>query len=165
MTVRTGVIGVGALGFHHARLLRDVEGAEFVGILRRERRAARARRRASWACRAFPSIDALLDSVDAATIVVPTPAHFAVASTVLERGIHALIEKPIAATIEQADGLCAIARAGRCDHPDGSHRALQPGDPGRAAVRRRSAVHREQPARAVQSARVGRGGRARSHDP
>ena len=60
--------------------------------------------------RAFPSVEALLDQVDAAVVVVPTPAHFAVAGPALTRGIHLLIEKPIAATVEQADGLLMLAR-------------------------------------------------------
>ena len=60
---------------------------------------------------AHPSLDALLDVVDAVTIVVPTPAHFAVAREVLGRGIHALIEKPIATTLEEADEMLALARA------------------------------------------------------
>src|SRR5206468_9609356 len=60
---------------------------------------------------AFPTLEALLDVVDAVTIVVPTPAHFAVAREVLARGIHALIEKPIATTLEEADGMLALAKA------------------------------------------------------
>lgn len=61
--------------------------------------------------RAFNSVDALLDAVDAAVVVVPTPAHFDVASRALERGIHLLIEKPIAATLDQANRLVELARA------------------------------------------------------
>ena len=60
--------------------------------------------------RAFASLEALLDVVDAVTIVVPTPAHFEVARRVLARGIHALIEKPIAATLAEADEMLALAR-------------------------------------------------------
>jgi predicted dehydrogenase len=60
---------------------------------------------------AFPSLEALLDVVQAVTIVVPTPAHFEVAQKVLARGIHALIEKPIATTLEEADAMLALARA------------------------------------------------------
>jgi predicted dehydrogenase len=60
--------------------------------------------------RAFDSLDALLDVVDAVTIVVPTPAHFDVARHVLGRGIHALIEKPLAATLAEADEMLALAR-------------------------------------------------------
>jgi predicted dehydrogenase len=60
---------------------------------------------------AHPSLEALLDVVDAVTIVVPTPAHYAVARRVLGRGIHALIEKPIATTLDEADEMLALARA------------------------------------------------------
>jgi predicted dehydrogenase len=58
----------------------------------------------------FSSLEALLDVVDAVSVVVPTPAHYAVAAPALERGLHVLIEKPIATTLEEADGLLAIAR-------------------------------------------------------
>jgi predicted dehydrogenase len=60
---------------------------------------------------AHASLDALLEVVDAVTIVVPTPAHFSVAQAVLGRGIHALIEKPIATTLDEADAMLALARA------------------------------------------------------
>jgi len=57
----------------------------------------------------YPALELLLDTVEAVTIVVPTPAHFEVASAALERGRHVLIEKPITATLEEADALLAIA--------------------------------------------------------
>ena len=60
---------------------------------------------------AHESLESLLDVVDAVTIVVPTPAHFAVAREALGRGIHALIEKPIATTLDEADEMLALARA------------------------------------------------------
>lgn len=62
------------------------------------------------AVRAFPTLEGLLDEVDAVTIVVPTPGHFAIAQQVLARGIHAMIEKPLAATLEEADAMLALAR-------------------------------------------------------
>jgi len=106
--VRTGVIGAGGLGHHHIRILRDLQGPAFAGFY--ESRPDRSAQVASeLGVRAFDSLDALLDEVDAVTIVVPTPAHFAVAERVLSRGIHALIEKPIAATLEEADELLRIA--------------------------------------------------------
>ena len=60
--------------------------------------------------RAFERLDELLDLVDAVTIVVPTPGHYAVAREVLSRGIHAMIEKPLAATLEEADEILALAQ-------------------------------------------------------
>jgi predicted dehydrogenase len=109
MTVRIGVIGVGALGFHHARLLRDVEGATLVGV--HDASAERlAQVSAELGVEGFARAEALLDVVDAATIVVPTPAHHRVAMAALARGRHLLIEKPIAATLEEADEMLAMAR-------------------------------------------------------
>src|SRR5438477_12890012 len=107
MAVRIGVVGAGALGFHHIRLLRDVPGAQLVGFHdAKPERAAHVS--AELGVRAFPTLEALLDDVDAVSVVVPTPSHFAVASPALERGLHVLIEKPIATTLEEADALLAI---------------------------------------------------------
>ncbi|HEY9228530.1 MAG TPA: Gfo/Idh/MocA family oxidoreductase [Gemmatimonadaceae bacterium] len=109
MPVRIGVVGAGALGFHHTRILRDVPGAQLVGF--HDSNEARAEKvSAELGVKSFASLDALLDHVQAVSIVVPTPAHYAIAVPALERGLHVLIEKPIAATIEQADEMLAIAR-------------------------------------------------------
>lgn len=107
------MVGAGALGFHHVRLLRQhaaAAGATFVGFhdASAERRAAVA---AELRAPAFDALPALLDAVDAAVIVVPTRAHHAVARQALERGIHVLIEKPITATLDEADELVALARS------------------------------------------------------
>jgi predicted dehydrogenase len=104
------VIGAGGLGYHHVRILRDMQGPAFAGFFdARVERAAQVAR--ELGVTAHPSLEALLDVVDAVTIVVPTPAHFAVAREVLGRGIHALIEKPIATTLDEADEMLALARA------------------------------------------------------
>ena len=107
--MRIGVIGAGGLGLHHVRILRDLQGPDFAGFY--ETRADRAQQVAGeLGVRAFPSLEALLDVVDAVTIVVPTPGHYAVAQQVLARGIHAMIEKPLAATLAEADAMLALAR-------------------------------------------------------
>jgi predicted dehydrogenase len=107
--IRVGVIGAGALGFHHVRILRDLPEANLIGFYeaRSDRRAAVAK---DLGVPGFESLDALLDAIDAATIVVPTPAHFEVSKAALSRGKHLLIEKPIAATLPEADELLAVAR-------------------------------------------------------
>ena len=108
--MRTGVIGAGGLGLHHVRILRDMQGPDFIGF--HDARADRAAQVATeLGVRAFPTLDALLDEVDAVTIVVPTSGHYAVAQQVLTRGIHAMIEKPLAATLEEADAMLMLARA------------------------------------------------------
>ncbi len=106
--VRIGVIGAGGLGHHHIRILRDLQGPDFAGFFE-ERPERAAKVAAELGVRAFDSLDALLDAVDAVTIVVPTPAHFAVAERVLSRGIHALIEKPIATSLDEADEMLRLA--------------------------------------------------------
>src|SRR5512143_3835380 len=109
MAVRIGVVGAGALGFHHTRILRDVPGAHLVGF--HDARPERAEQvGAELGVRAFATLEALLDDVDAVSVVVPTPLHFAVAAPALERGLHVLIEKPIATTLDEADALLAIAK-------------------------------------------------------
>jgi len=103
------VIGAGGLGYHHVRILRDMQGPAFAGFFdANTERAAQVERELGVA--AHPSIESLLDVVEAVTIVVPTPAHVAVARQVLTRGIHALIEKPIATTLAEADEMLALAR-------------------------------------------------------
>lgn len=105
---RIGVIGVGSLGYHHVRLLRDMAGVQLAGFVEiRPERAELVER--ELGVRSFSDMDALLDEADAVTIVVPTPAHFAVASAALKRGKHVMIEKPITTTLEEADELLELA--------------------------------------------------------
>ncbi len=107
---RIGVIGAGSLGFHHVRLLRDVPGARLEGF--HELRAERAAQvESELGVPSVASLDELLSRVDAVTVVVPTPAHHAIARRALDRGVHVLIEKPIASTLEEADELLTVARA------------------------------------------------------
>ena len=108
-TPRIGVVGAGALGYHHIRLLRDLAGVQFAGFY--EERPERAAKVAGeLSVRPFASLDELMGVVDALTIVVPTPAHYDVARAALERGLHLLIEKPLAASVEEADALLDAAR-------------------------------------------------------
>lgn len=108
--LRMGVVGTGSLGFHHARILRDVEGVEMVGIhdVRPERAAEVA---TELGVVAHPTLEALLDAVDAVVVAVPTTAHEAVAVVALERGVHTLIEKPMAPDLAAADRILAVAEA------------------------------------------------------
>ena len=108
MPVRIGVVGAGALGFHHTRILRDLPDASLVGFFDRSSERA-AHVGAELGVTAFSSLEALLDEIEALSVVVPTPAHHAVAAPALARGIHVLIEKPIATSLEEADDLLTIA--------------------------------------------------------
>jgi predicted dehydrogenase len=85
-----------------------MEGARFIGF--HEARAERAAQVSSeLGVKAYDDPSQLIDECDALTIVVPTPAHHAVARQALERGRHLLIEKPLTTTLAEADELLAIA--------------------------------------------------------
>jgi predicted dehydrogenase len=112
MALRIGVIGVGYLGKHHARILSSMSGVTLVGVV--DKNLGRATEIASE-YGARPSLEAreLLGRVDAVTIAVPTALHHEVALPFLSAGISALVEKPLANDLDEADGLiAAAARAG-----------------------------------------------------
>lgn len=103
-----GIAGAGSLGYHHTRIARDVDGTRLEGFF--EPRAKRAREVAEeLGVPAMDSLEALLDRIDALIIATPTSTHAHVALAALQRGIHVFIEKPIAASIEEADEILATA--------------------------------------------------------
>lgn len=108
--IRYGVIGVGSLGKHHARWGATLDGVELVGVYDRvpERAAQVAEERR---CRAFPTAEALIEACDALSVAVTTSDHCDVALQVIGAGRHLLVEKPIAATLAQADRMVAAAEA------------------------------------------------------
>ncbi|MBI3292072.1 MAG: Gfo/Idh/MocA family oxidoreductase [Elusimicrobia bacterium] len=109
MPVRVGVVGVGKVGQHHARILRKTPGVALVGLIDpASARAERLARKLQVPYGRDPQ--ELLGRVDAVTIAVPTPHHFPVARTFLERGVHCLIEKPFTQEVEEADRLIELAR-------------------------------------------------------
>jgi len=131
-TVRVGVAGVGSLGFHHARILREIPGVELVGIhdIDPERLAEVS---ATLGAAAFGELYPLLDAVDALVVAVPTTAHEEVACAALERGVHVLVEKPIAPTLEAADRILdtaastgALVQIGHVERFNGALRACEP---------------------------------------
>jgi predicted dehydrogenase len=109
-TVRAGVVGVGALGRHHARVWAGLDGARLVGVFDTD--AARAAEvAAQHGCRAYPDAESLVAEVDALSVAVPTESHHAVGRLCLESGRDVLLEKPMAATLGEADDLAAVAAA------------------------------------------------------
>jgi predicted dehydrogenase len=108
--LRIGVIGVGHLGRHHARLLSAMPGVRLVGVVDDD--VARAQEIAAAAGTAgHAEWQALDGQVDAVTVAVPTESHLDVALAFIERGVHVLVEKPLARTVEEADRLVAAAAA------------------------------------------------------
>lgn len=110
--LRVGVVGVGYLGRFHARIYADMPDVELVGVVDVD--SARAREIAEQhGCEAYTDYNDLLGRVDAVSIVVPTIHHAAVARPFLERGVHMLMEKPIAPSLGEAEELVELAeRAG-----------------------------------------------------
>lgn len=127
-----GVIGVGALGQHHARHLALLGEVRLVGVYDLDGgRAARVARECGT--RAFADLDQLLGAVEAVTVAVPTPVHAEVGIRALERGVPVLMEKPLAATVDEADALIAAAGAGglqlQVGHIERYNRALRAAEP------------------------------------
>ena len=108
--LNVAVVGVGHLGRHHARILARLPGVNLVAVV--DINESRARRvAAETGARAETQPARLLSMVDAVTVAVPTQAHESVAVPFLEAGVPVLVEKPIAASVQQADTMVGIARA------------------------------------------------------
>lgn len=110
MTVRAAVIGVGYLGKHHARIYAELPDVELVAVVDANQTVAEEIA-AQYGCRAETDYRAILDAVDAVSIVTPTTNHHAVARDCIAAGKDLLIEKPITTTIEEADDLIQRAEA------------------------------------------------------
>lgn len=124
--LRVAVVGVGHLGTYHARIYGANEGAELVAVVdaNEERAGALAE---ELGVAALSSIDDLPDDLDAISIAVPTAFHAEVAVPLLERGLPCLVEKPLAATLEQADAILAAAERGGTRVAVGHVERFQPG--------------------------------------
>jgi predicted dehydrogenase len=108
--VRVGVVGVGHLGVHHARVYTEILGANLVGVVDVD--CDRAHDVAeSLGVPAYTDLEIFLDEAkpDALSIVVPTVRHLDVSRRAMKRGVHLLIEKPVTASTEEAEELLRIA--------------------------------------------------------
>lgn len=109
--IRVGVIGAGHLGYHHARIYRSLDGVKLVGVAdsRLERRTLAA---ADFQTPVFETAAELIaQGLDAVSVVTPTMTHEAVVLECLEAGLHVLVEKPIAPTVDAAERMTAAAKA------------------------------------------------------
>jgi predicted dehydrogenase len=107
--MKAAVIGTGHLGKIHAKLWKEVEGAELVGIY--DVNAEEANRfAAEIGVKAFNDLNELIAASEGLSIVTPTVTHFDVAKKAIEAGKHVLIEKPITTTVEEADELISLAK-------------------------------------------------------
>ncbi|MGA8497607.1 MAG: Gfo/Idh/MocA family oxidoreductase, partial [Xanthobacteraceae bacterium] len=108
--LRIGVVGVGVMGSNHARVLSELPGVKLVGVVDPDRKQREHVAR-HLGCSAFADLDSLIArGVDAVTIAAPTHLHRDIAVDCAARGIHILVEKPIASTIEEGNAIVAAAR-------------------------------------------------------
>ncbi len=109
--IKTAVIGVGSLGQHHARNFAELanEGnTEFVGVCDPDENRAKEIAEKNN-CEYFTDWRKLIDKVDAVSIVTPTELHCEITCAFLEKGVHCLVEKPIAMTLAEVDKMTAAA--------------------------------------------------------
>jgi UDP-N-acetylglucosamine 3-dehydrogenase len=108
--LKVGVIGVGVMGSNHARVLAEMAGVELVGVvdpdLKQRQFVAQ-----TLGCGEMGALDSLIErGVDAVTIAAPTHLHHDIALKCIAAGIHVLVEKPIAPTVEEGRAIVAAAR-------------------------------------------------------
>lgn len=108
--LRVGVVGAGYLGQIHARIYAAMPDVELVGVVDVDAATA-ARVAESCRCAAYTRVEDLVGRVDAVSIVVPTIDHLSVARPFLERGVHMLMEKPLAPTRDEAAELVVLAES------------------------------------------------------
>lgn len=107
--LKIGVLGAGHLGKIHINCIKQIEKYQLVGFYDQDANTA-GKVAADMGVTHYPSIDELIDSVDVVDIVTPTIAHFACASKAIAKGKSVFIEKPIVATVEQANELVKLAK-------------------------------------------------------
>ncbi|MGA7552841.1 MAG: Gfo/Idh/MocA family oxidoreductase [Candidatus Acidiferrales bacterium] len=108
--IRVAVVGVGEFGRNHVRVWAEMEGVELVGVV--DTNASRAAQvAAEFTTRVIRDIDALkIEKIDAVSIAVPTKEHSSLGCRLLDWGMDVLVEKPMAATVGEANGLIASAQ-------------------------------------------------------
>jgi len=110
VVLRVGIVGVGVMGSNHARVLAEMPGVQLVGVADPDRKQAEFVGR-TLGCAAVSDVNDLIDlGVDALTIAAPTHLHHEIALLCVSRGVHLLVEKPIASSVEEGREIVAAAR-------------------------------------------------------
>jgi UDP-N-acetylglucosamine 3-dehydrogenase len=108
--LKIGVVGIGVMGSNHARVLSEMAGVELVGVVDPDCKQREFVAR-TLGCAEFANLEAMVDAgVDAVTIAAPTHLHHDIALTCIARGLHVMVEKPIAPTVEEGRAIVAAAR-------------------------------------------------------
>lgn len=113
MSVKVGVIGVGYLGQHHARLYSEIEDAELAAVVDIDKKRADEFAQ-KYGGEAYSDYRDILDKVDALSIVTPTISHYCIALDCLRAGKDILIEKPITVNVRDADKLITESKKRGC---------------------------------------------------
>ena len=108
--LKIGVLGAGHLGKIHLRLLQESKVYELVGFYDSQPQIA-AKISREFGYRSFSDVNSLFEEVDVVDIVTPTISHFELGKKALEKGLHIFLEKPITATVEEANELVSLAKA------------------------------------------------------
>jgi predicted dehydrogenase len=109
--LRVGVVGVGVMGSNHARVFAGLPGTQLVGVADPDAKQAEFVAR-TLGCASVSDVGALLDlGVDAITIAAPTHLHRDMALACIARGVHVMVEKPIASTVEEGHEIIQAARS------------------------------------------------------
>ena len=109
MALRAAVIGVGYLGRHHARIYSSLEGVELIGVVDASQEARDSIAK-EYGTESYADYRDVLERADIISIVTPTVTHFQIAMDCIRAGKDILLEKPVTATLEEADALIAEAR-------------------------------------------------------
>ena len=107
--IKIGVIGIGHLGKIHIRLLKEIEGFQLVGFFDTDKKKQK-NIADEFEIKAFSSVEDLLDKCEAIDVVTPTNSHFEYAKIALQKNKHLFVEKPITATINQAQELLYLSK-------------------------------------------------------
>ncbi len=113
MSVKVGVVGVGAIGRNHARIYSELESAELVAIYDANEEHARALAE-EFGTEAVGSLEELISRVDAASVSTPTVTHRSIATALMEEGKHVLVEKPISDSVDDAKAMIDLAKEKGC---------------------------------------------------
>lgn len=108
MSIRVGVVGIGTMGEHHVRNYASMDHAELMGLYDVD--FVKAKKIAkTFNTVAYEDLTKLLKNIQAASICVPTPLHKQVASEIMSKKIHVLLEKPISLDVKEADEIIQCA--------------------------------------------------------
>jgi len=111
--IKVGVIGVGIMGAYHVKTYSTLKEAALVGVFDVNQSLSNDISLA-YKCKSFPSLESILDNVDAFSVAVPTSAHYQICLTCLNRKKHLLIEKPLAASFSEGQEIVSLATAKKC---------------------------------------------------